>query len=109
MIRPAKSSDDHRQSSAEALLAAIMGRADCMALTGGEAVLTAVVPVEWLDDAFALMGASEDLEDGDIDQNTGDDEPSLCGLGMTMNGGAAVWCGHLGAQHDLEATEGTGE
>lgn len=95
--------------SAEALLAALMSRADCVALRPGEAVLMAVVPVEWLDDAFALSGAAEDLEDGDIDQNTGDDEPSLCGLGMTMNGGAGQWCGPLGLQHDLEGTGGTCE
>jgi len=87
--------------SAEALLAALMSRADCVALRPGEAVLMAVVPVEWLDDAFALSGAAEDLEDGDSDMNTGDDEPSL--------GGAGRWCGRLGLQYDLEATEGTCE
>ncbi|WP_171012847.1 hypothetical protein [Caulobacter sp. 3R27C2-B] len=81
--------------SAEALLAALMSRADCVALRPGEAVLMAVVPVEWLDDAFALSGAAEDLEDG------GDDEPSL--------GGAGQWCGRLGLQYDLEATQGTCE
>jgi hypothetical protein len=30
-------------------------------------------------------------------------------LGMAPHGGAAMWCGHLGPQHDLEATEGTCE
>lgn len=60
---------DDRQPSAEARLAAVMGWADCIALTPGEAFLTAVVPLERLDDAFTLMGASEDLEGGDINQN----------------------------------------
>lgn len=98
-----------RPPTAEALLAALMSRADCMALRPGEAVMTAVVPVEWLDDAFALMGAAEDLNDGDCDMDTGDDDPSLCGLGMAMTGGAGQWYGRLIFQYDLAATQGTGE
>ena len=43
------------------------------------------------------MEGDHDLEDG------GDDEPSLCGIGMPVSGGSAVYLrGVAGAQYDLE-------
>ncbi len=80
MICPAKPETRPAQTAAADLLAAILDRADCAALTPGEVVLTAVVPVEWLDDAFAVIGASEDLEDGhDRERDLSDLEPDSDG------------------------------
>jgi len=80
MIRNAVADKRAPELSAADLLPAILSRADCAALTPGEAVLTAVVPVEWLDDAFAIIGASEDLEDGhDRERDLSDLEPDSDG------------------------------
>jgi hypothetical protein len=66
---------DHR---AQQILEAIPGRADCGGQTTEGVILTAVVPPELLDDAFALVGAVEDLEDGhDAERDDADWEPCL--------------------------------
>jgi hypothetical protein len=45
------------------LLAALLSHADCAAVLGERAIVAACVPFELLDDAFAVLGALEDLEE----------------------------------------------
>lgn len=45
------------------LLAALLSHADCEAVVGERAVVAACIPFDLLDDAFAVLGALEDLEE----------------------------------------------
>lgn len=45
------------------LLAVVLSHADCAAVDGESALVAARIPFEVLDDAFAVLGALEDLEE----------------------------------------------
>ncbi len=55
---------DQLRAHATDLLAAVLSNADWAGVDGENAVLAVSVPFELLDDAFAVLGALEDLEDG---------------------------------------------
>jgi hypothetical protein len=46
------------------ILHTLLSGADCAAIEADAAVVAARVPLDVLDDAFAVLGALEDLEDG---------------------------------------------
>jgi hypothetical protein len=45
------------------LLSVVLSHADCAAMDGDSAVVAARIPFDVLDDAFAVLGALEDLEE----------------------------------------------
>ncbi len=60
------------------LLTVVLSHADCAAMDGDSAVVAARIPFDVLDDAFAVLGALEDLEEQhDREADYADAEPSM--------------------------------
>ena len=77
------------------LLAALLSHADCAAAVGERAIVVACIPFDLLDDAFAVLGALEDLEEQH------DREADYATMGPHPRWGARVVCGFSDAEPSM--------